>query len=233
MLRAVEADVAIEYLFFCSELIKTKESDHLFNRMVGERDPLLLEVDSSILESISYRKSSTGLLAIARSWDSNLGELHVPAKPLYLVASGIEKPGNLGAMFRSADAVSVDGVIFTDLVTDLFNANVIRSSLGTVFSVPSARTTNVLAVRWLKDHNVSICAASPDAEVSYDTFDFRLPSAVVIGGEAEGLSEFWRRAASTTLSLPQLGKSDSLNAAMCATVLLFEAHRQRLVDSRN
>ena len=225
--NAIAAQVAFEFLFFARELISSEETRELLQRLVELCEGHAIELDVAVLESISYGKSSSGLLAVARSWDSDLNGFNVASRPLYLVASGIEKPGNLGAMFRSADAVAADGVIVVDLVSDLLNPNVIRSSLGTVFSLPSARTTREAAADWLQSHGVSICAASPESELAYHEFDFSQSVAIVIGSEAGGLDEYWLNAAATTVSLPQLGRTDSLNAAHCASVLLFEAYRQR------
>ena len=144
-----------------------------------------------------------------------------------VVIEGIEKPGNLGAILRSADGAGADGIIVADPVVDVWNANVIRASLGTVFSLPLAVSTTAEAVTFLRGHGIGIVAARTDGTVEYDAADLRAGVAVVIGAEATGLSDAWRGDGVTSVRIPMLGLADSLNASATAAILLYEARRQR------
>ena len=199
----------------------------LFERIETESTAEVQKVEKSLLDHVSYRKNGTGMLAIAQSWAPTLANLASAPSSLFLVASGIEKPGNVGAMLRSADAVGASGVIVCDLVSDLFNPNIIRSSLGTVFTMPIAQTQAEQARLWLTEHEIEIVGATPDAPRAYVDVDLTGSVAVVIGSEAHGLDLLWKTHADHLVCLPQLGQSDSLNASTTAAVLLFEALRQR------
>jgi RNA methyltransferase, TrmH family len=147
--------------------------------------------------------------------------------PLVAVVEGIEKPGNLGAILRSADGAGVDALIAADPRTDLFNPNAIRASLGTIFSVPIANATSAKTISWLTDHGISIVVARVDGSVAYDQVDYRGPLAIVLGSEAHGLAGTWSGPGIQAVSLPMLGVADSLNVSAAAAILLYEARRQR------
>ena len=144
-----------------------------------------------------------------------------------VVAEAIEKPGNLGTILRSSDAVGLDALIVCDACTDIFNPNVVRASVGTLFTVPIVETTGVKALQWLKEHNVSILAATPAAKLEFTQVDMRGPLAIAVGTEQLGLSDLWMREADLQVRIPMCGVADSLNVAMATTLLLYEALRQR------
>ena len=168
------------------------------------------------------------MVAVAPMFPLDVERLTTTTNSLYLVAVGMEKPGNLGSMFRSADAVKADGVIVCDENTDVFNPNVVRASLGTLFCVPVARTTIRSLVKWCKDRGVALVATSPQSKTPYTRFDYTQSCGIVIGSESQGLGDQWLEVVDQVVKIPQMGKSDSLNAAMAATVMLFEARRQRI-----
>ena len=147
--------------------------------------------------------------------------------PFYLVADAVEKPGNLGAILRTADAAGVTGLIVSDPGTDLYNPNVIRSSLGTVFSVPVAMADSGAAAEWLKQRDITIITSSPDADTPFSSVDLTGPCAVVVGSEELGAGETWFEASDIRIRIPMMGIADSLNVSVAAAVLMYEALRQR------
>jgi len=156
-----------------------------------------------------------------------LADLTLSARSLLLVAEAVEKPGNLGALLRSADAAGVEGVIVCDPTTDVGNPNVIRSSKGTLFSVPVVEASSAETLDWLRQHKIMVVAASPQASLVYTEADWRGPAAVVVGTEKEGLSPLWLEAADVVVRIPMQGRVNSLNVATAATLLIYEAVRQR------
>ena len=185
-----------------------------------------------LLEKITYRERPEGLLAVARMRDHSLNKLPEFDKPLYLVAETIEKPGNLGSMLRSADASGTDALIVCERMTDLYNPNVIRASTGAIFSVPTAVCDNQSALDYLRARGVKILAATPHTDFKYTDVDLTQPVAVVVGAEQTGLTDFWMEQADLKVNIPMLGQIDSLNVASAATILLYEAARQRNFKKR-
>ena len=185
-----------------------------------------------LLEKITYRERPEGLLAVARMRDHSLEKLPEFDKPLYLVAETIEKPGNLGSMLRSADASGTDALIVCERMTDLYNPNVIRASTGAIFSVPTAVCDNQSALDYLRARGVKILAATPHTDFKYTDVDLTQPVAVVVGAEQTGLTDFWMEQADLKVNIPMLGQIDSLNVASAATILLYEAARQRNFKKR-
>ena len=186
------------------------------------------EVSREVYERVAYRGSTEGAIALLRAKDlSDLSLLEGHASPLYIVLEGVEKPGNLGAVLRTADAAGVTGVIVCDPLTDLYNPNLIRSSLGGIFTVPTVSCSSEQAIAMLKKHGVRILTAQlQDSHLYYDT-DMTGPTALVMGTESTGLTEQWRRAADAHIRIPMLGQLDSLNVSVSAAILTFEAVRQR------
>jgi TrmH family RNA methyltransferase len=182
---------------------------------------------AGILDRLAYGARSEGLVAVVRVPDLALGALRLPGDALIVVLEGVEKPGNLGAVLRTADAAGADAVIAADPRTDLFNPNAIRASLGTIFSVPVAAATGAEVLAWLEDSGIGVVAARVGAPMDYTAADLRGPVAIVLGSEAEGLTAAWGGARVTEVSLPMLGIADSLNVSITAAVLLYEARRQR------
>ena len=199
--------------------------------------PLLEEIAASgvrvtrlapfLLEKVTYRDRPEGLLAVAKMRSHSLEMLPEFNAPLYLVAETIEKPGNLGSMLRSADAAGADALIVCERKTDLYNPNVIRASTGAIFSVPVAVCDNDAALKYLRDRGIKILAATPHTDFKYTDVDLTQAVAIVVGAEQTGLTDFWMDQADLKVNIPMLGKIDSLNVASAATILLYEAARQR------
>ena len=184
-------------------------------------------VSKVVYDKIAYRGGTEGVIAEVRIKKLTLNDLELPKNPLIVVLESVEKPGNLGAVLRSADAAGAAAVIVCDPLTDLWNPNLIRSSTGTCFSVPSVACTTQEAIKWLKDKGISILTAQlQDSSLYYDC-DFRSAVAIVMGTESTGLSQAWREAATKHIRIPMLGIADSLNVSVSAAILLYEAVRQR------
>ena len=188
---------------------------------------LLVQLPAFLYEKVAYRGSTEGVIAVMRSRELSLADLTVNANPLIVVLEGVEKPGNLGAVLRSADAAGADAVLLCDPLTDLYNPNLIRSSIGAVFTVPVVCCTSADAISWLKERSIRIYTAQlQDSSLYYDC-PMTGGTAIAIGTEATGLSEDWRKAADAHIRIPMEGKLDSLNASVSAAILLYEAVRQR------
>ena len=185
-------------------------------------------VSEAVYGKIAYRGSTEGVVATVHTPSHRLAGLKpVNGAPLYDILEGVEKPGNMGAVLRSADAAGADAVIVCDAVTDIFNPNLIRASLGGIFSVPVATATSQECIAFLKERGVRILTAQlQDSELYYDT-DMTGPVAIVMGTESTGLTQQWREAADAHIRIPMLGILDSLNVSVSAAILMFEAVRQR------
>ena len=178
-------------------------------------------------QEIAYRGTTEGVVAIIRSHQMTLENLQLPENPLLMVLERVEKPGNLGAILRSADAAKADAVIVCDPLTDLYNPNLIRSSIGAIFTVPTVACTSEECIHFLQGHGIQILTAQlQDSHLYYDT-DMRKGTAIVMGTEATGLTNQWREAATAHIRIPMLGRLDSLNVSVSAAILLYEAVRQR------
>ena len=196
---------------------------------LGEQDRLgnILTVSPQVYEKMAYRGSTEGVMAVVREKSLSLEELQLGSAPLIMVLERVEKPGNLGAVLRSADAAKADAVIICDPLTDLYNPNLIRSSIGAIFSVPCVACSSEACIAFLKDHGIQILTAQlQDSSLYYDT-DMLGGTAIVMGTESTGLTDVWRQAADAHIRIPMLGQLDSLNVSVSAAILLFEAVRQR------
>ena len=193
----------------------------------GADSPTIYEITEALYEKVAYRGGTEGVIAIIRERRMGLEELRLSEKPLIVVLESVEKPGNLGAVLRSADAAGADAVIICDPLTDLWNPNLIRASLGAAFSVQCVAVESGEAIKWLKAKGITILTAQLQDSVLYYDCDMTRPTAIVIGTESTGLSNEWREAADRHIRIPMLGMMDSLNASVSAAVLLFEALRQR------
>lgn len=187
----------------------------------------MLDVSPDVHAKLAFGDRSDGIVVVGESPRRRLEDLQLSALPLVAVLEGIEKPGNLGAILRSADAAGVDAIIVADGRTDLFNPNTIRASLGTVFRPNTCEATSAETVAWLGERGLRFIAARPDAEKCYTEIDLRGGVAIVLGSEAAGLSDAWRGANVTEARLPMRGMADSLNVSTSAAVLFYEALRQR------
>lgn len=190
-------------------------------------NPSIYEVSAEIYNKIAYRGGTEGIIAEMKTRHLGLKDIKLSQKPLVVVLESVEKPGNLGAILRSADASGVDAVIVCDPLTDLYNPNLIRSSIGAAFSVTNIACTSEECIKWLKDNNIAILTAQlQDSELYYDT-DMKRGTAIVMGTEATGLTDIWRQHATAHIRIPMLGQLDSLNVSVSAAILMFEAVRQR------
>jgi TrmH family RNA methyltransferase len=188
----------------------------------------VIEITKVVYEKIAHRETTEGIIAVAKAKDLGLKNLEFKSKtPLILVAEAPEKPGNIGALLRTADAANVDAIIISNPLTDLYNPNSIRSSVGGVFTVPIATGTTEEIINYLKQHNISIYAAILQESVMYDSIDFKKATAIVVGAESTGLSKEWRDASTAKIRIPMQGKIDSMNVSVAAGILIFEAKRQR------
>ena len=226
---AAEAGVAVATLFTCPELAGAAGYAALPPLLAAQSPPPeWLEVSRPVFEKLAYREGSDGILAVLRTPARTLAGLRLPPRPLLLVLEAVEKPGNLGAILRTADAAPVDAVLVGDPRTDLFNPNVIRASIGCVFTVPvvAAPMPEILAYLRQKHIRTYAAALAPEAR-PYTACDFRGPTALLLGTEADGLSPATRAAADETVIVPMRGRIDSLNVSVAGAVLAFEAVRQR------
>ena len=185
------------------------------------------EVAAKAFQRLAYGDRDDGMVAVAEMPSSSLATLALPPSPLVVVVEGLEKPGNLGAVLRCADGAGADVVLVAEGITDLYNPNVVRASMGTLFALDVIEVSTPEAMEWLRRKKLSIVAARPNGDHRYDEVDLRRPTAIVLGSEAEGLSGAWQADDIETVSLPMLGCADSLNVSAAAAVLLYEAVRQR------
>ena len=222
LMHCMEAGYEVDTVFWCPSVeVGTEPIPSLPE---GVR---LFEVSKDIYERVAYRGSTEGIIAEVRPRQLSLADLQLGASPLVVVVERVEKPGNLGAILRSADAAGVDAVIVCDPLTDLYNPNLIRSSIGGIFSVPCVACTSEECIAFLKQRGIQILTAQlQDSHLYYDT-DMRRPTAIVMGTEATGLTDQWREAADAHIRIPMLGRIDSLNVSVSAAILMFEAVRQR------
>jgi len=219
---ALEAGYKIGNVFFCEELADPAEI-----AAFGLTDKLLIPVSRDVFDKIAVRENSGGIIAVAEHKVHRLEQIKLSANPLVLVLEAVEKPGNLGAILRTADAAGLDGVIICDPQTDFYNPNVIRSSLGCVFTNQIASATTEETIDWLIKNNMKIYCTYLRASKPYHEVDYSKPCAIIMGTEATGLSESWITHASQNIIIPMRGKIDSMNVSNAAAVVVFEAKRQR------
>ena len=221
--RCVEKGYEINTIFYLNKPMAENVSG-IIEKNKGIK---LFEVSPTIYEKIAYRGSTEGIIAEVKTKDKTLNDLKLSDNPLVVVLESVEKPGNLGAILRSADAAGADALIVCDPLTDLYNPNLIRNSTGAIFSVPCVACTSEECIKFLKENNIQILTAQlQDSELYYDT-DMKRGTAIVMGTEATGLTDIWRKAADAHIRIPMLGITDSLNVSVSAAILLYEAVRQR------
>lgn len=229
-MHCLSRDYRAETVFICHDILRAEaEYDSLMKALPS---CTALDVSHNVYDRIAYRGGTEGVVAVMHMKEHGADTL--PAigaslchPPLYIVLEGVEKPGNLGAILRSADAAGADAVIVCDPLTDLYNPNLIRASLGGIFSVPTVACTGTECIQYLKQNGIRILTAQlQDSSLYYDT-DMTVPTAIVMGTEATGLTQQWRDAADAHIRIPMLGILDSLNVSVSAAILMFEAVRQR------
>ena len=224
---AVRAGYELVSVFVCEEILKQNGGYHFEELESTKQKPEIFTVSKEVYDSIAYRETTEGVIVTARPQNHRLDGLGLSKDPLVLVIEAVEKPGNLGAMLRTCDAAKVDAVFICDAKTDIYNPNVIRSSIGTVFTNRIIVCETPEAIAFLKRSGIAICAAELSATKLHYQQNLKQATAIVVGTEATGLSETWMNAADAHIKIPMLGEIDSLNVSVSAAVLLFEAVRQR------
>jgi len=222
--RALHAQHPLEMVLTCPEMYLGQNEPQLLSQVQAP----IYTCTPAVFEALSYRDRPDGILAVAPIQRKGL-EILQDQNPFYVVAEAIEKPGNLGTILRSADGAGAHGVIVCDACTDLFNPNVVRASVGTLFTQPVVETTAEELEPWLRAQGIKIVAATPSASRVYTEVDFTQPVAIFMGTEQYGLSERWMQHADLKVSIPMQGVADSLNVAMATTLLLYEVVRQRKI----
>lgn len=230
LLRALEGGWHVEELFF-AETLFLGENERPLLEQVAKQGGQLIACTESLFHKLSYRDRPDGLVGV--SWQKKWGlkeclqYVQGSQNPFLLVAEAIEKPGNLGTILRSMDAVGADALILADPCTDLYNPNLIRASVGTRFTMPCFTGTSEETLAFLKQQKIPICAATPRAAIPYTEGNFQGAIAIAVGTEQLGLTDTWLQAAEEKVRIPMKGAADSLNVAMAATLLLYEVRRQR------
>jgi TrmH family RNA methyltransferase len=222
---ALKAGFSITQLIYCRELIPVSGLEEMLAAGINSMD--LVEVSLEIYNRIAYRKDHEGAIALAIPRRVQFDDLKMSSSPLFLVLESVEKPGNLGALLRTADAANLDGVIICDPQTDIFNPNAIRSSIGCIFTVPVVTSTTPKAIIWLRLNNIRMFGTALTATRFYHETDLRVPAAIIMGSEAYGLSKTWLEEADELIKIPMNGKIDSMNVSASAAIVVFEALRQR------
>ncbi|MFV0566267.1 MAG: TrmH family RNA methyltransferase [Flavobacteriaceae bacterium] len=220
---ATKGNYQIETILFYPELFSVEQFDKL---NTGKAE--IIEISKAVYENLAYRDTTEGIIAVAKSKPHALSRLILKNEnPLNLVAEAPEKPGNIGALLRTADAANVDAVIIANPKTDLYNPNIIRSSVGCVFTTPIAIGSTTEIIGFLKEKHIAIYCAALQASEVYTSQDFIKPSAIVVGTEATGLEAQWLQNATQNIIIPMQGEIDSMNVSVAAGILIFEAKRQR------
>lgn len=238
--HALLAGIIPTEAFICPELIDgdvaAAVAQHL-TQLAQNQQTNLIEVTQPVFKKMAYRGDSGGLLIVIPYQNTQLDQLPISANPFFVVIEGGEKPGNLGAILRTADAAGVDGVIISEDTavkgTDIHNPNAIRASLGAVFTVPIAAAPTTDVVRWLCEHKIKSVAATPYGDEIYTAVNLNTPTAIIMGSEAFGLSPMWMQEAEQKVAIPMNGKLDSLNLSVATALLLYEVVRQRGVDEKS
>lgn len=223
---AYKGEFTIDTVFCCPALFTSTSLEEWSAKNLGTSNIVL--VTESVYEKISYRKKTEGIIALVKKKTFDLESIEFKnPNPLILVIENIEKPGNIGAMLRTADASNIDCLLVADPKTDMYNPNVVRSSVGGFFSVPIGVGSNQDILGFLQQNQIIPYAASLQDSISYEKIDFSTPTALVVGTEATGLSPFWTKESKSNIIIPMLGTLDSMNVSVAAAILLFEATRQR------
>lgn len=220
---AIKGGYKIKSLLYFSDLFSESEA-----KAMSQYGIEIIEISKDVFQKIAHRDTTEGVIAVVEAKSHHLQNLKLESKnPLILVAEGPEKPGNIGALLRTADAANVDAVVIANPKSDLYNPNIIRSSVGCVFTTEIVMASTNDTIAFLKKYNFNIFSALLQNSEPYHTQDYTLPTAIVVGTEATGLTDAWRTAATTNISIPMQGVIDSMNLSVAAGILIFEAKRQR------
>lgn len=224
---ALDAGVVPRAVFYCPELMADSPAQIQIVRQTAELGSEVVRLGRAAFEKVAYREGPDGFLAVVDTVTRDCTDLQVGESALVLLCEHVEKPGNLGAMLRTADAAGVDAVIAADPVTDWGNPNLVRASKGTVFSVPVVSDTTEAALAFLAEHGIALIAATPDTDVEHTQVDYTGPVAVAVGAEKTGLSDRVLQAATHRVRIPMVGRANSLNVSTSAAIITYEAVRQR------
>lgn len=219
---AIKGNYELETVLFLPELISEEQLSKLSKSQIN-----LIEINKEVYQKLAYRDTTEGTIAVAKTKSLALKDLKLPENPLILVMESIEKPGNIGAMLRTCDAANIDAVIIANPKTDLYNPNIVRSSVGCLFTNQIATGSTEDVIQFLKEKNIAIFGATLQNSNFYHTQDYTIPTALVVGTEATGLTQAWRDAATQNVIIPMQGEIDSMNVSVASAILLFEAKRQR------
>jgi len=219
---AIKGNYEIETLLFVSEITSDFQISKFSNFQIET-----IEISKEVYQKLAYRDTTEGIIAVAKTKAHQLADLKLPENPLILVMESIEKPGNIGAMLRTCDAAKVDAVIIANPKTDLYNPNMVRSSVGCLFTNQIATASTEETIAFLQQNKINFYSATLQNSTSYHTQNFTKPTALVVGTEATGLTELWREKATQNIIIPMQGEIDSMNVSVAAAILLFEAKRQR------
>ena len=222
---ALMAGFTLSTLVYCKDLITDNDLSSIISQSVSSLDSA--EVPVEIYNRMAYRKDHEGAIALAIPKRTLFTDLTLRSIPLLLVIESVEKPGNLGALLRTADAAKLDAVILCDPKTDIFNPNTIRSSIGCIFTIPVVTSTTPDTIEWLRTNKIRIFGTALTSSRFYHETDYKGPAAIIMGSEAHGLSKTWLDEADELIKIPMNGKIDSMNVSASAAVVVFEALRQR------
>jgi len=223
---ALKGEYTITQLYYCSSIISYDDVLSIISYCKNKAE--VYEITAEIYQKLAYRTTTEGVLAIAKSKNLGINHLTLSSKsPLILIAEAPEKPGNIGALLRTADAAQLDAVLIANPKTDLYNPNIIRSSVGCIFTNTIATGSTTEIINFLKKHRINIYGAALQASVNYHTQDYTKPSAIVVGTEATGLSNDFLLNTTQNIKIPMNGVIDSMNVSVAAGILIFEAKRQR------
>ncbi len=232
--QALDNNIQPSAAFICPEIISDKQADDIASQLdtlANNNSVSIYEIPAEVYAKIAYRGESGGILLLLPYWHCQLKNLPIKKNAFIVIVENAEKPGNVGAILRTAEAAGVDGVIICSsgkvASTDIFNPNVIRASLGAIFSLPITMTTTNAAIAWLQKHNLQIVAATPEATKVYTAVNLTQPTAIVTGSEAHGLSNDWLINADQKVAIPMVGSIDSLNLSVSTALMLYETVRQR------
>lgn len=213
----------IETILFVSDFFSTDEINDSYPNSINK-----IEITKEVYQKLAYRDSTEGIIAVVKTKDFSLENINFKTRtPLILVLESIEKPGNIGAMLRTADAANVDAVFIADTKTDMYNPNIIRSSVGCVFTNQVAVATSKEIIDFLQKNNINIYSATLQNSNEYYKEDYTKPTAIVVGTEATGLTPIWRNEATQNINIPMQGEIDSMNVSVACAIITFEAKRQR------
>lgn len=219
---ALKGGYELQTVLFSSEIISETEV-----KKMASKNTELIEISTEVYKKLAYRDTTEGVLAVAKTKSLRLEDLILPEKPLVLVAEGLEKPGNLGAILRTADAAKLDAVLIADPKSDMYNPNIIRASVGCLFTNQIAVGTTEEVIAFLKNKHLNMYSATLQDAVSYHTQDYTQPTALVVGTEATGVTTAFREQSAQNIIIPMQGEIDSMNVSVAASILIFEAKRQR------